>query len=93
MHSHLRHRCETGFIERIFRDLATDHDNEYMTIDSTMVQAHQHNAGALKKRGTDQAFGRSRSDLTTKIHAICDALNTPVKPALTPGQDADIAQA
>jgi transposase len=31
--------------------------------------------------------------LTTKIHAICDALGNPVKLALTPGQDADISQA
>ncbi|MBB3883476.1 hypothetical protein GGR01_002334 [Acetobacter oeni] len=28
-------------IERIFRHLAADHDNEYMMIDSTIVRAHQ----------------------------------------------------
>jgi hypothetical protein len=31
--------------------LAADHDNEYMMIDSTIVRAHQHSAGARKKRG------------------------------------------
>ncbi|GEN61772.1 hypothetical protein ANI02nite_36560 [Acetobacter nitrogenifigens DSM 23921 = NBRC 105050] len=36
-------------IERIFRHLATDRDNEYMMIDSTIVRAHQHSAGARKK--------------------------------------------
>jgi hypothetical protein len=36
-------------IERIFRNLAADHDNEYMMIDSTIVRAHQHSAGARKK--------------------------------------------
>ena len=36
-------------MEKIFRYLAADHDNEYMMIDSTIVRAHQHSAGALKK--------------------------------------------
>ena len=36
-------------IERIFRHLAADRDNDYMMIDSTIVRAHQHSAGALKK--------------------------------------------
>jgi len=29
--------------------LASDHDNEYMMIDATIVRAHQHSAGAQKK--------------------------------------------
>jgi hypothetical protein len=29
--------------------LASDHDNEYMMIDATIVRAHQHNAGAQKR--------------------------------------------
>ncbi|PYD74481.1 hypothetical protein CFR71_14685 [Novacetimonas pomaceti] len=36
---------------------------------------------------------RSRGGLTTKIHAICDALGNPVELGITPGQDADITQA
>lgn len=46
-----------------------------------------------KKRDTDQTIGRSRSELTTKIHVICDAVGHPVKLGITPGQDADITQA
>jgi len=38
-----------GVFERIFKLLASDHDNEYMMIDATIVRAHQHSAGALKK--------------------------------------------
>ena len=41
--------CESGVIERIFRHLAADHDNEYMMIDSTIVRAHQHSSGTRKK--------------------------------------------
>jgi transposase len=35
--------------ESIFRHLAADADNEYAMIDSTIVRAHQHSAGAQKK--------------------------------------------
>jgi transposase len=35
--------------ERVFRHLAADADNEYAMIDSTIVRAHQHSAGAQKK--------------------------------------------
>lgn len=31
--------------------------------------------------------------MTTKIHAVCDALGNPVELGTTPGQDADITQA
>ena len=36
----------------IFALLATDADNEYAMIDSTIVRAHQHSAGAQKKSAT-----------------------------------------
>lgn len=49
VHRRLRRWCESGVIERIFRHLAADHDNEYMMIDSTIVCAHQHSAGTRKK--------------------------------------------
>jgi transposase len=35
--------------ERVFKHLAADADNEYAMIDSTIVRAHQHSAGAQKK--------------------------------------------
>ena len=38
-------------------------------------------------------MGRSRGGLTTKIHAICDALGNPAELGITLGQDADITQA
>jgi len=38
-------------------------------IDSTIVRAHQHEAGALKNGGQEaQALGRSRGGLSTKMH-------------------------
>jgi len=37
--------AKSGVFERVFRLLASDHDNEYMMIDATIVRAHQHSAG------------------------------------------------
>ncbi|WP_353269176.1 IS5 family transposase [Gemmatimonas sp.] len=92
-HRRFRRWCESGVFARILGVLALDADAEFMSIDSTSVRAHQHSAGAQKKNGEDQAIGRSRGGLTTKIHAIVDALGNPVALSLTPGQAADITQA
>jgi transposase len=45
---------------------------------------------AREKNGS-QAIGRSRGGLTTKIHALVDALGNPVELMLTPGQAHDLA--
>ena len=58
----------------LFKTLADDPDNEYAMIDATIVRAHQHSAGARKEKGVNQAIGRSRGGLTTKIHMVVDAL-------------------
>ena len=41
--------AKSGAFERVFKLLASDHDNEYMMIDAIIVRAHQHSAGAQKK--------------------------------------------
>lgn len=43
-----------------------------------------------KKAGEDQAIGRSRGGLSTKIHATVDALGNPTGFHLTPGQAHDL---
>ena len=42
--------AKSGVWERVFQYLAADADNEYAMIDSTIVRAHQHSAGAKKRR-------------------------------------------
>ena len=44
--------AETGVWQRVFEHLAADADNEYAMIDSTIVRADQHSAGAKKKKAT-----------------------------------------
>jgi transposase len=49
IHTRFSRWAKSGVWERIFRHLAGDADNEYAMIDSTIVRAHQHSAGAQKK--------------------------------------------
>ena len=48
---------------------------------------------APKKAGEDQKIGRSRGDLSTKIHALVDALGNPVNFFLTGGEAHDLVGA
>jgi transposase len=74
--------------EPIFTELSGDPDFEYALIDGTIVRVHQHGTGA--QGGTkNQAIGRSRGGLTTKIVALVDALGTLARVVLLPGQRHD----
>jgi hypothetical protein len=84
---HQRFGClgeERGF-ERIFQLSASEADNEYTMIDATVVPRSSTRRQRSKKDG-DQAIGRSRGGLTTKIHVRVDALGNPANRMLTAGQ-------
>jgi transposase len=49
VHRRFSRWAESGVWQRIFQRLAQHADNEYAMIDSTIVRAHQHSAGAQKK--------------------------------------------
>ena len=60
-------------------------------IDSTIVRAHQHAAGAQKKAGAQgEGLGRSRAGFSTKIHLRSNGLGLPVAVVLTGGEVSDI---
>jgi transposase len=50
-------------------------------------------APARSKKDENQAIGRSRGGLSTKIHALVDALGKPLALLLTPGQAHDLVAA
>jgi transposase len=89
VHRRFNRWAKSGVFARIFKLSASDHDNEYMIIDATIVRAYQRSAGARKKNGA-QAIGKSRGGLTSKIHTLIDALGNPFSLMLTPGQDHDL---
>lgn len=58
-------------------------------MDSTIVRAHAQAAGA-KKGENDQANGRSRGGLSTKVHVRADAKGRPLAFALNRGEAHDL---
>jgi hypothetical protein len=72
----LLHQIALGVGAGILAVQTTDADNEYAMIDGTIVRGHQHGAGAVKTDG-DQAIGKSRGGLSTKIRLLVDALGNP----------------
>lgn len=59
---HLRHTrwSRSGVWQRVFEALSADADSEYAMIDSTIVRAHQHSAGA--KGGRRKPSGAAEAD-------------------------------
>jgi transposase len=50
---------ETGVWERVAQALRGYADMEHLFIDSTIVRAHQHSAGAQKKRAVRKSAARA----------------------------------
>ena len=48
-HQRFNRWSKGGVFERIFKHVAADPDNEDVMLDTTIVRAHQHSAGARKK--------------------------------------------
>jgi transposase len=57
VHRRFSRWAKSGVLQRVFNLLATEADNEYAMIDSTVVRAHQHSAGAKKKPTTTRRSG------------------------------------
>ncbi|MFF1459702.1 IS5 family transposase [Streptomyces sp. NPDC058330] len=108
-----RHRrwSADGTWDRILRavqadaDLAGRIDWSMVSVDSTSCRAHQHAAGARKKKPhvpkkrttprhhrPDEGLGRSRGGLTCKIHLAGEGGCRPIAFLVTPGQWGDAPQ-
>ena len=62
VHTRFSRWAERGVWERVFSQLSGDADNEYAMIDSTIVRAHQHSAGAKKKITKIRPSDAARAD-------------------------------
>ena len=62
IHTRFGRWAKRGVWERIFKHLAADADNEYAMIDSTIVRAHQHSAGAQKKTVKSKRSAAAKAD-------------------------------
>ncbi|WP_157580375.1 IS5 family transposase [Rudanella lutea] len=83
-----RRWAQAGVWKQVF-DALQEPDLDWVMIDSTTVRAHQQAAGQKKVVSSKQALGRSRGGLTTKIHALVDALGNPIRIELSPGHAGD----
>jgi len=61
VHTRFSRWAQRGAWEFVFNELASDADNEYAMIDSTVVRAHQHRAGAPKKEVKTKPSGAAKA--------------------------------
>ena len=62
VHTRFSRWARSGVWRTTFELLATDADNEYAMIDSTIVRAHQHSAGAPKNPTQTKRSGAAKAD-------------------------------
>ena len=61
IHTRFSRWAKSGVWRSMFEVLARDADNEYAMIDSTIVRAHQHSAGAKKKTAKTKRSGAAKA--------------------------------
>ncbi|WP_442538203.1 IS5 family transposase [Streptomyces pseudogriseolus] len=97
LHTRFRRWAKDGTFERMLRaaqaraDAAGDIE-WLVSVDSTIVRAHQHAAGARKGGSASRGLGRSRGGLTSKIHLACDGAGRPLAFTVTGGNTNDCTQ-
>ena len=57
VHTRFGRWAKSGIWAKLFQRLAGEADNEYAMLDSTIVRAHQHSAGAIKKAAARRRSG------------------------------------
>ncbi len=62
VHTRFSRWAARGVLQAVFEHLARDADNEYAMIDSTIVLAHQHSAGARKKGANRKPSAAAKAD-------------------------------
>jgi len=76
-----------GIWDSIMQALAAAQDAAVQMIDTTMVRVHQH--AACIADSDNQAVGRSRGGLTSKLHVVVDRKGLPLRLGITAGQAHD----
>ncbi|MFI6154338.1 IS5 family transposase [Kitasatospora sp. NPDC051170] len=99
LYTRFRRWALDGTFSRMLRAIQAEKDaagdiDWLVSVDSTVVRAHQHATRGKKglstgtKRG-DHALGRSRGGLSTKLHLACDGRGRPLGFVLTGGNAND----
>ena len=92
VHSRFRRWRLAGVWDRLFAavqqqaDAAGQLDWDVHFVDSTVIRAHQHAAGAKRGGPASQALGRSQGGFSTKVHLRAEGHGKLLTVLLTPGQ-------
>ncbi|WP_328939954.1 IS5 family transposase [Streptomyces tauricus] len=94
LHTRFRRWAADGTFDRMLQAAQAKADAAgdiewLVSVDSTVVRAHQHAAGARKGGLRVSALGRSRGGLTSKIHLACDGQGRPLSFVVTGGNTND----
>ncbi|MFD4318998.1 IS5 family transposase [Streptomyces sp. NPDC058548] len=97
LHTRFRRWAADGTFDRMLKNAQARADaagniDWLVSVDSSIVRAHQHAAGARKGGHRSPALGRSRGGLTSKIHLACDGLGRPLALVITGGNTNDCTQ-
>jgi transposase len=71
VHTRFCRWAKGGVWARLFQHLAGEADNAWAMIDSTIVRAHQHSAGAVKKAGMTRPSGAAASGSRLTEGSLC----------------------
>ena len=83
IHKRFKSWCDKGIFSDLFQSVQ-DPDLQEVMLDSTITRAHACATGYDKDN--NQAIGRSVGGITTKIHAMTDALGNPIEILLSEGK-------
>jgi transposase len=77
VHTRFSRWAKAGVWERVFEALIQDRDNKHRMLARPWFAPTSRRRP--EKEGQNQALGRSRGGLTTKIHMLADALGRPLR--------------
>ena len=84
--------CKSGVWDRVFAELQAQAESDgnldwtLHFVDSTIIRAHQHAAGAKGSDAESEALGRSQGGFSTKLNVRAEGSGKPMTFVLQPGQ-------
>ena len=90
VYSRFNEWARSGKLLKLFKELRSDHDFEWISIDGTSIKVHQHGTGGGAEAS---CVGYSRGGRNTKLHAVVDALGNPIHLTIGPGNEHDSVKA
>lgn len=92
VYGYFRRWSRSGLLAEVCSDLKWPKRDRARAVDSTCIKVHKDGANPAGGQ-ENQALGRTKGGLNTKLHVAVDGQGRPVSIVLTPGQAGDSPQA